>query len=120
MNRLILFLIISSFQIVNADVPAEQKPEVEHLLEFVNQSDCIMVRNGAEHAGEKAVSHIQIKYDYFKDKITTTEEFIEYSATKSTMSGKYYTVRCPKQEEIRAQDWLMEELTTFRTKQAGD
>ena len=105
---------------VNADVPPEQKPEVEHLLEFVGQSDCIMVRNGEEHVGEKAVSHIQIKYDYFKDKITTTEEFIEYSATKSTMSGKYYTVRCPKQEEIRAQDWLMEELTVFRAKQAGN
>jgi hypothetical protein len=120
MKRLILLLIISSIQIVNADVPPEQKAEVEHLLEFVVQSDCIMVRNGEEHAGEKAVSHIQVKYDYFKEKITTTEEFIEYSATKSTMSGKYYTVRCPGQEEMRTQDWLMEELTTFREKRAGN
>ena len=99
-----------------ADVSPEQTPEVEHLLEFVRQSDCIMVRNGSEHIGEKAVSHIQKKYDYFRDDINSTEKFIEYSATKSTMSGKYYMVRCPGREEMRTQQWLLEELDVFRKK----
>ena len=114
MKYLITLLILSSIQSASADVPAEQKPEVEHLLEFVRQSDCIMVRNGTEHSGEDAVSHIQKKYDYFKDDITATEEFIEYSATKSTMTGKYYTIRCREKEEIRTQDWLLEELRVYR------
>jgi len=87
---------------------------VEHLLEFVRQSDCVMIRNGSEHIGEEAVSHIQKKYDYFEDDITTTEAFIEYSATKSTMSGKYYTVKCPDGKEMHTQDWLLEELEAFR------
>ena len=43
-----------------------------------------------------------------------TEAFIKYSATKSTMSGKYYTVKCPDGKEIRSQDWLLEELAVFR------
>ena len=116
MKYLITLLILSSIQSASADVPSEQKPEAEHLLEFVRQSDCIMVRNGTEHSGEDAVSHIQKKYDYFKDDITTTEEFIEYSATKSTMSGKYYTIRCSGQEEMPTQDWLLEELAAFRGK----
>jgi hypothetical protein len=119
MKRLIIFLILSSIQMVSADVPPEQKPEVEHLLEYVHQSDCLMVRNGSEHIGEKAVSHIQKKYDYFRDDINSTETFIEYSATKSTMSGKYYTIRCPGKEEIRTQDWLLEELVAFRSKNVG-
>jgi hypothetical protein len=116
MKLLITLLILSSIQSVSADVPVEQKPEVEHLLEFVRQSDCIMIRNGTEHSGDYAVSHIQKKYDYFKDDITSTEAFIEYSATKSTMSGKYYTIRCSGQEEMRTQDWLLEELRVFRGK----
>ena len=116
MKHLITFLILSSIQTVSADVPPEQKPEVVHLLEYVRQSECVMIRNGSEHGGEKAVEHIQDKYEYFEDDITTTEEFIEYSATKSTMSGKYYTIRCPGKEEIRTQDWLLEELRVYRQK----
>ena len=116
MKHLIPLLILSCLQTVSADVPPEQKPEVEHLLNFVSQSDCLMVRNGSEHEGKKAAGHIQKKYEYFKDDIQTTERFIELSATKSTMSGKYYTIRCPGKEEIRTQDWLLEELDVFRNK----
>ena len=119
MKTLITLLILSCIQFVYADVPPEQKTEVEHLLKFVSQSDCVMVRNGSEHRGEKAVEHIQKKYDYFEDDIKTTEMFIEYSATKSTMSGKYYMIRCPGKEEIRSQDWLLEELADFRNKNVG-
>ena len=110
LTTLFLTFTVSTF----ADVPPEQKPEVEHLLAFVRQSDCLMIRNGNEHEGEEAASHIQKKYDYFADDITTTEAFIEYSATKSTMSGKYYTVKCPDGKEMRSQDWLLEELAVFR------
>ena len=114
MKALLTILLLTFSYTVFADVPPEQKPEVEHLLEFIRQSDCLMVRNGSEHEGEKAASHIQKKYEYFEDDITTTEAFIEYSATKSTMSGKYYSIKCPDGKEMRSQDWLLEELETFR------
>jgi hypothetical protein len=116
MKPLLTILILACLQTAYAEVPPEQKAEVEHLLEFVSRSDCIMVRNDSEHVGEKAVSHIQKKYDYFRDDINSTETFIEYSATKSTMSGKYYTVRCPDGKEMKTQDWLLEELDVFRKK----
>jgi len=116
MKRLLFIYIIAFSQAVVADVPPEQQPEVEHLLDFVRQSDCVLIRNGSEYSGKKGVSHIQKKYDYFKDDITTTEAFIKYSATKSTMSGKYYTIRCPGKKEMRTQDWLLNELKNFRQK----
>lgn len=99
---------------VYADVPANQVSEVEHLLSFVKNSDCVINRNGTEHIGSKGVKHIQRKYDYFRDDIETTEDLIRLSATKSTMSGKYYTVKCPGEEVIRTQDWLLAELEKFR------
>ena len=97
-----------------ADVPVEQMDEVNHLLEFVKNSQCVINRNGTDHSAEKAVKHIKSKYDYYRDKIETTEDFINLSATKSTVSGNRYTVSCPGDKVITTQDWLLAELKRFR------
>lgn len=100
---------------VLADVPADQASEVNHLLVIVKNSGCIINRNGTDHPAVKGVSHIEKKYDYFRDDIKSTEEFTEYSATKSTMSGDYYMVSCPGKENIRTQDRLLSELKRYRS-----
>ena len=99
----------------NADVPAGQLSEVEHLLAFIKNSGCIINRNGTDHPADKGISHIENKYEYFRDDISSTEDFIELSATKSTMSGDYYMVRCPGKEIIRTKDWLLIELKKYRS-----
>ena len=99
-----------------ADVPPGQKLEIDHLLSFVEHSPCRINRNGKAYAGIDAVSHIKKKYAYFKDDIQTTEQFIELSATKSTMSGKYYQVECPGEEPMRSQDWLLKQLKAYRSR----
>ena len=106
-----IFLVSNSF----ADVPAEQAKEVSHLIVFVKNSPCIFNRNGAKYPGKESVEHIQRKYDYFRDDIKNTEDFIKYSASKSTMSGKYYTVICPDHQTIKSKDWLLNELKLFRS-----
>ena len=93
-----------------SDVPDPQQEEVAHLLEFLRNTTCAVERNGKSHNGENAYSHVQKKYDYFRDGIKTTEQFIEYSATKSTISGRYYMVICEEQAPIRRQDWHLREL----------
>lgn len=98
----------------NADVSKEQKLEVEHLLKFLKNSSCEINRNGKFHKGNEAVSHIKKKYEYFRDDIDTTEEFVEYTATKSTMSGKYYLVQCGNGEAVRTKEWLLNELKSYR------
>jgi len=98
------------------DVPESQKKEVEHLLEFVSTSDCEFERNGKKHPGEKASSHMNRKYNHFRDKITTNEEFIEYSGTKSTRSGEEYLIYCGTADPIKSKDWLLEELRVHRQK----
>ena len=99
-----------------ADVPPEQLSEVDHLLAFVKNSGCIINRNGTDHPADKGISHIETKYDYFRDDINSTEDFIELSATKSTMSGDYYMVRCPGKVTVRTKDWLLTELKKYRLK----
>lgn len=98
----------------SADVPDADRHEVQHLLEYLRASDCLMERNGEQHPGEDAYAHVKKKYDYFRDDIKTPEEFIDYAATKSTMSGKYYQVICPGDPPVRTRDWLLDELRRYR------
>lgn len=114
MHRILIATLFLFSTPLAADVPASQKPEVEHLLEFVQNSSCIIDRNGKTYPASEAISHIQKKYSYFKGDIETTEDFIELSATRSTLSGKYYLVSCGNAEQIRTQEWLLQELHTFR------
>jgi len=98
----------------SADVNGEQAAEVDHLLNFVKSSACQFDRNGEIHDGIEAESHIRNKYAFFRRKIETTEQFIEWSATKSTISGRYYTVKCADAEWIETREWLLQELENFR------
>ena len=107
----ILFLFLSS---ASADVPQEQVAEVEHLINYLAQSDCRMVRNSKSYDAQDGAKHMRRKYDYFKNKISSTEEFIEYAGTKSTMSGRLYEVLCVGQEPEFARDWLLKELNAYR------
>lgn len=93
----------------------EMQDEIRHLLEFVANTQCKYERNGSSHSGPDAVNHIKTKYDYFKDDIDTTEKFIELSATKSTMSGKFYMINCEGKEKIKSQQWLLQELDKYRS-----
>lgn len=114
-SLLIIFtFVIFGVHFSYADVPEYQKPEVEHLLEFVENSDCVFERNGKKYDAKKAAKHIKRKYKHFRDQITTTEEFIEYSGTKSTRSGEDYMIYCSNNEPIKSSVWLLEELSQFR------
>lgn len=93
---------------------ANTDSEIEHLLKFVAQTSCIYERNGNEHSGSEAVEHIRKKYDYYKDDISSTEDFIALAATKSALSGKQYLVHCPDQPTMQGGQWLFDELQRFR------
>jgi hypothetical protein len=111
----ILAIIVTLYaNVVNADILPEQKLEIEHLLSFVKTSPCEINRNGDLHKGNEAVSHIKKKYEYFKSDIKTSEQFIEYAATKSTFSGRHYMVKCGESKSFKTKTWLLEELRNYR------
>jgi hypothetical protein len=112
-NILAIAFVLFSSSII-ADALPRQKLVIDHLLNFVKHSTCKINRNGKIHDGSAAASHIKKKYDYFKDDIETTEQFIELSATKSTLSGKYYMVQCGDGKQIRTKGWLLKELRSYR------
>ena len=102
---------------VFADVPAAQMHEVNHLFAFIKNSACIINRNGTDYPAEKSLQHIKKKYDYFRDEIKSTEDFIALAASKSTMSGEHYRVTCPGEKTVNTQTWLLSELKKYREEQ---
>jgi hypothetical protein len=106
--------ILISLLMVSLNALASTEDEISHLLSFVTSTGCQYERNGTMHNGAEAVNHINRKYEYFLDKIESTEDFIKFSATKSNMSGKYYKIHCDGKPAQRSKDWLLEELMRFR------
>jgi len=104
------FCLISSAPVFGA----EMQKEINHLLQFVEHTKCQYERNGKLHSGKEAAGHMKNKYNFYKNDIDSTERFIELSATKSTMSGKFYFVHCPNRPKLRSQEWLLQELNNYR------
>jgi hypothetical protein len=109
-------LVVSMYAL--ADVPPEQKPEVEHLVQFVADSHCIIHRNDTDHDAKEAAHHITSKYKYYRNEIRSTEDFIRYSGTRSTITGRRYSVSCPGQHTIDMQRWLTDELIQYRAEKS--
>jgi len=124
MNRILLLALFCC--LLALSVPARSAPEdedlkeaIDYLVEFVRASDVVFIRNGKEHSPEEAADHMLDKYKYAKKKVKTPEDFIEYCATKSTMSGKQYQVRLAGGKTITSAEWLLAALDTYRTGGAG-
>ena len=94
----------------------ERENEIQHLLTFISESGCTFIRNNDEYPSIKAKSHIERKYNYVKSRVSSTEDFIKYAATKSSMSGNHYMVSC-NGEKTASSQWLLDELTAYRQHQ---
>jgi len=76
-------------------VPAEQEAEVEHLINYLADSDCRMVRNGRSHDGRDGAKHVRRKYDYFRDEISSTEAQSMHSNTVGLTSRRAAAISSP-------------------------
>ena len=123
-RKIFIVMVAVAVMLVSLKAGAEKKADeakqedldatIALLLEFVRTSDVIFIRNGKEHSAEDAVGHIEKKYNHYKKKIKTPEDFIEKSATKSMMSGKLYQIKLKDGTVITCKDWLTAELERYR------
>lgn len=104
-----LLLIFALSPVANAN-----EHEITHLLGFIEKSDCTFIRNNSYYNSVKARKHIERKYKHIQNRITTTEEFIRYAATKSSITHKAYTVTCGAEDTQPSSQWLLQELELFR------
>ncbi len=99
--------------------PPENVPStIQYLLEYVADSGLTFIRNSENHTAADAAKHMNDKYQYFRDKIQTPEDFIRRCASKSLITGKPYLVIMENGDEVRNDDWLLQALKSYRHRYA--
>ncbi len=95
---------------------AAARAEIDALLAALGDSGCLFERNGDWHDAAEARAHLQRKLDHLlkHDAVGTAEEFIERAASRSSISGEVYQVKCNDAAPIASGEWLSGRLATLR------
>ena len=111
-----LLLALCRWPAADAAAPAIANEEINYLLEFIEQSGCQFYRNGSWYDSKEAQAHLRGKYEYLAAKgvIQSAEDFIEQAASKSSMSGKAYAIKCAGAPVIPTNEWLRKALARQR------
>jgi hypothetical protein len=100
----------------HAAPPAIAQTEINYLLGFIERSGCMFYRNGSWYDARQAQAHLRSKYDALAamGRVVTAEDFIEQAATKSSLSGEAYAVRCNSDPAVTTHQWLRDALARYR------
>lgn len=101
--------------------PPVVRAEIASLLGRLETSDCRFNRNGSWYSGQKAKAHMLAKLHYLEARttLTSTEQFIDLAATKSSISGKPYLVQCGDTPAQTSEVWLTTQLKLLRATRAA-
>jgi hypothetical protein len=95
--------------------------EIEYLLSAVASSDCRFYRNGSWYDAKSAAAHLRGKYESLAAKglIAGTDDFIDRAATRSSLSGRDYAIKCEGIAEMSSRQWLTNLLVAYRATRAA-
>lgn len=99
-------------------LPANASREISQLFTALETSGCQFSRNGSWYDAAQASAHLHRKYDYLLEKgqLTSAETFIALAASKSSLSGQPYQVRCGQSPVVSSQSWFMARLRALRAR----
>ena len=111
-------LALTVFMILgNAPAAANDDEQlIEALLSSVGTSECTFIRNGKEYDADEAEDHLRMKYRRGKKYVSGVDTFIKRIATKSSMSGKPYMIRCNDTEAVPTAEWLAKQLEAIQAR----
>lgn len=116
LRRLIGLSLLFTAAVVAAPPAAAVRVEVDALLAALGDSGCRFERNGDWHDAAEARVHLQRKLDHLlkRGAVGTAEEFIERAASRSSISGSAYRVKCGDAAPVASGDWLSGRLAELR------
>ena len=107
-------LLLASLSSADVRQAGDLDATIQHLIAYVRQSDVTFERNYSRHDATEAAAHIEKKYQHFRDRIESPEQFIELCATASLVTGKQYMIIDGQGREMPAAEWLNTELVHYR------
>lgn len=92
------------------------REEIQTLLAAMEQSGCDFYRNGSWHTATDAHAHLARKLAEAERRHPprSADEFIDVVATRSSISGEPYRVRCPGVAPIASAVWFRQTLERSR------
>lgn len=118
-RRRFLFLVLpaalAASPAAQATPSASEQKVIDRLIERVARNrGMTFIRNGNAYDATDAAKHLQSKFDHFKDRIASAEDFIELCATRSEMTGQPYQVKLAGRPLRNAGEFMLEELRLVR------
>ena len=118
MRRFLFFLLAWIFVAAAgaASLSPAARTEIDALLSRLEVSGCDFNRNGSWYRAAEAKAHLLSKLSYLEDRgmLQSTEQFIELAASKSSLSGQAYLVRCSGAAPLPSRSWLTSQLQFLR------
>ncbi|MBP7511866.1 MAG: DUF5329 family protein [Bacteroidia bacterium] len=100
-----------------AALTEEQK--INQLIAYIEKTDAKFIRNGTEYSGVDAAKHLRMKREKAGKRIKTAKDFIDFLASKSSMSNEAYQMKFKNGTVINVRDVLYHELRKMEAKQVG-
>jgi hypothetical protein len=114
-----MFVLLTGI-IATVDAAAPLSPtaraEIRGMMSRLEASGCEFDRNGTWHTAAEAASHLQREAKHLEDRgtVESAEQFIELVASRSTVTGRPYTVKCGSGSPVKSRDWLLLQLRGMR------
>ena len=116
MRKTLCILFLMGFLIAPAfgQQDLEQR-KIEYLIGTVaDLKDARFIRNGSEYDAQQAADHLRLKLRYAGSQVKTAEDFINYCATGSSMSGEKYQIKFPDGHMVDTAVFLHARLAAYR------
>lgn len=100
----------------HAQSASQPQREIEALIASIGASGCRFERNGRWYDAAAAQAHLRKKYAYLRKRelANSAESFIEHGASRSSVSGTPYRVRCGAAPASESGPWFRRKLGEIR------
>ncbi len=114
-RRTIYLLLMAALVPLKAPAMTEQE-KIRALLDRVEASGLVFIRNGTEYSSREARKHLELKLSKAGSAIRTAEQFITHIASGSTWSGAPYYIKLRDGSVVKSADWLRKNLAGLERK----
>lgn len=84
------------------------KQEIHTILQEVEKSDLVFIRNGELYNANEAANHLREKYEMEKQDISSFSDFVTQVASYSMLSGEHYLVIEQNGDTLQLNTWIQQ------------
>jgi hypothetical protein len=100
---------------IESAIELTEAQKIDKLIAYIADTEAKFIRNGNEYSGVDAAKHLRMKREKAGKKITTAKQFIDYLASKSSMSGEPYLMKFKNGSTLPVRDILYHQLKKLET-----